>query len=317
VTDLLLLGVGAILGLVLGLLGGGGGVLAVPLLVAIGLPFLTASTMSLVVVGTGAAAALVPHHRARRVDWRVGLTFGALGAVGSIAGAWLAGLLPTAVLLGGMAALLVAGSSAMLSSGLRARAAARTAYAEAHHAPADTPTADITDADPEAADAPPADAVVHVAPTDDPEHLLLDSPELAERSIALATRAQPEAGSTRITPRVIGLASAVGVVTGLFGVGAGFVVVPALVAAMRLPVKRATATALVVIVMNSLVALVVRYGSLTDLRTTIELALMTAAFAVVGALVSRRIPGWILSTTFGALLALVAVYTFVRAVVAA
>ena len=38
---------------------------------------------------------------------------------------------------------------------------------------------------------------------------------------------------------------------------------------------------------------------------------------VLGALVSRRIPGWILSTTFGALLALVAVYTLVRAVVAA
>ncbi len=104
-------------------------------------------------------------------------------------------------------------------------------------------------------------------------------------------------------------------VTGLFGVGAGFVVVPALVAAMRLPVKRATATALVVIVMNSAVALAVRHGSLTDLRATVELALVTAFFAVVGALVSRRIPGWILSTTFGALLALVAVYTLVKAVV--
>lgn len=301
-TDLLLPLVGAVLGLVLGLLGGGGGVLAVPLLVAIGLPFLQASTMSLVVVGTGAAAALVPHHRARRVDWPVGLTFGALGSVGSVVGAWMAGLLPTAVLLGGLAALLVAGSSAMLSSGLRGRAAARSAYAEAADAP--------TDPDP-APDAAPQ----HSAPAEDPEHLLLDSPELTERSIALATRDEATASTTRITPRVVGLASAVGVVTGLFGVGAGFVVVPALVAAMRLPVKRATATALVVIVMNSAVALAVRHGSLTNLRATLELALITAFFAVVGALLSRRIPGWILSTTFGALLALVAVYTLVKAVV--
>jgi uncharacterized membrane protein YfcA len=296
VTDLLLPFVGAVLGLVLGLLGGGGGVLAVPLLVAIGLPFLQASTISLVVVGTGAAAALVPHHRARRVDWPVGLTFGALGAVGSILGAWLAARMPTPILLGGLAALLVAGSSAMLSSGLRARAAARSAYAGT--SPED------------AAPAAPA-------PAEDPEHLLYDGPELAERTIAIATREQEAPTSTRITPRVVGLASAVGVVTGLFGVGAGFVVVPALVAAMKLPVKRATATALVVIVMNSLVALAVRHSQLTDLRTTLELALITGFFAVVGALLSRRIPGWVLSTTFGALLALVAVYTFVRAVLPA
>ena len=296
-TDLLLLLVGAVLGLVLGLLGGGGGVLAVPLLVAVGLPFLEASTMSLVVVGTGAAAALVPHHRARRVDWPVGLIFGALGSLGAIAGAWLAGLLPTPVLLGGLAVLLVAGSSAMLSSGLRARAAARSASPE-----------------PGSTDAGPASGTPSARATEDPEHLLYDTPELAERSIALATRADTAASSTRITPRVVGLASAVGVVTGLFGVGAGFVVVPALVAAMRLPVKRATATALVVIVMNSLVALAVRHGQLTNLRATGELALVTAVFAVVGALVSRRIPGWILSTTFGLLLALVAVYTLAKAV---
>lgn len=293
-TDLLLPFVGAVLGLVLGLLGGGGGVLAVPLLVAIGLPFLQASTVSLVVVGTGAAAALVPHHRARRVDWPVGLTFGALGAAGSILGAWLAARMPTPILLGGLAALLVAGASAMLSSGLRARAAARSAYAGTSPGAAAEP-----------------------APVEDPEHLLYDGPELAERTIAIATREQEAPSSTRITPRVVGLASAVGVVTGLFGVGAGFVVVPALVAAMKLPVKRATATALVVIVMNSLVALAVRHSQLTDLRTTVELALITGFFAVVGALLSRRIPGWILSTTFGVLLALVAVYTLIRAVVPA
>jgi uncharacterized membrane protein YfcA len=314
VTDLLLPLVGAALGLVLGLLGGGGGVLAVPLLVAVGLPFLQASTMSLVVVGTGAAAALVPHHRARRVDWPVGLTFGALGAVGSIAGAWLATLLPTAVLLGGLAALLVAGASAMLSSGLRGRAAARaTAPIEGSTDPAaDLPAPDDAAAtgDPAASGTPTG----ALTPATDPEHLLLDSPELGERSIALATRRVSAPGRTRITPRVLGLASAVGLVTGLFGVGAGFVVVPALVAAMRLPVKRATATALVVIVMNSLVALVVRSGSLTDVRTTVGLALVTAVFAVVGALLSRRIPGWILSTTFGVLLAAVSVYTLVEAV---
>ena len=118
---LTVLGVGALLGLVLGLLGGGGGILAVPLLVALGEPVLVASTMSLVIVGTGAGAALVPHHRARRVDWRVGLTFGALGSVGAVVGARLAQRAGPVVLLSGLTVMLVLGAVAML----RAAAAAR------------------------------------------------------------------------------------------------------------------------------------------------------------------------------------------------
>ena len=113
--------VGAVLGLVLGLLGGGGGILAVPMLVAMGEPVLVASTMSLVIVGSGAAAALVPHHRARRVDWRIGLTFGALGAVGAVLGSRLAQLASPALLLGGLTVMLVLGAIAMLRTAFRAR----------------------------------------------------------------------------------------------------------------------------------------------------------------------------------------------------
>jgi uncharacterized membrane protein YfcA len=246
----------------------------VPLLIALGLPFLEASTMSLVVVGTGAAAALVPHQRAGRVDWRVGLTFGALGAVGAALGARVAGLLPPPVLLGGLTALLVAGATAMLGSGLRAREAART---------------------PDSATEPDPGA------------------EVAELALARAERTPTPSG--RITGRVLGLATSVGVVTGVFGVGAGFVVVPALVSGMRVPVKRATATALVVIVMNSAVALAVRHGAISDPRATVELAMATAVFAVVGALVSRRVPGWVLALSFGTLLAVAAAYTLVRALI--
>ena len=117
--------------------------------------------------------------------------------------------------------------------------------------------------------------------------------------------------------RILTLATGVGLVTGFFGVGAGFVVVPALVSAMRVPIKRATATALVVIVINSAVALVVRHGSLGPPAHTVALAAATAVFAVVGALVSHRIPGWLLSAAFGVLMLAVAVFTVTRAAVGA
>lgn len=260
--------IGAVLGLVIGLLGGGGGILAVPLLIAVGQPFLVASSQSLVIVSAGALAALVPHHRAGRVDWRVGLTFGVLGTVGAVVGARLAAYVEPAILLGCLTLLLLAGAVAMLRAATGEQTRAET-HAEARLEPAGDGTE------------PPS----------------------------------PTAGSAAASkPQVVGLASSVGLVTGLMGVGAGFVVVPALVSAMKLPVKKATATALVVIVINSAVALAVRHGSTGGLAVTAGLAVASAAFAVIGALLSRLVPGWALSTAFGVLLILVAGYTTVKAV---
>lgn len=287
-TLLALLVVGALLGTVIGMLGGGGGVLAVPLLVAIGEPVLSASTMSLVVVGTGAAAALVPHHRARRVDWRIGLAFGALGSVGAVVGARLSSVLPPNLLLLGFSVLVLLGAFAMLRSG---RAARRLEPA-------------LGDPVPETHQARP--------PVDD--ETSMQRRELVAGLAGVDGSASVPAGPPlRIDARVIGLASGVGLIPGLFGVGAGFVVVPALVTALRVPVKRATATALVVIVINSLVALAARHEQLRDVGAALQLAAVTAVFAVVGALLSRRVPSWVLSTAFGSLLLLVAVYTVVRA----
>jgi uncharacterized membrane protein YfcA len=275
---LVLIAVGAALGLVLGLLGGGGGILAVPALVALGEPVLVASTMSLVIVGAGAAAALVPHHRAGRIDWHVGLTFGALGSVGAVVGARAAQTASAAVLLGGLTVMLLVGAYAMLQ-------AARTARR------------------PSSVAEPALVVMAGGAP----------APSLTAGGNAPS---EPVTGPTS-RGRVLTLASGVGLVTGFFGVGAGFVVVPALVSAMRVPIKRATATALVVIVINSAVALVVRHGSLGPLSHTAVLAVATAVFAVVGALVSHQIPGWLLSAAFGALMVAVAVFTVTRAVVGA
>ena len=271
---LVLVAVGALLGLVLGMLGGGGGILAVPLLVALGEPVLVASTMSLVIVGVGAAAALVPHHRAGRIDWNVGLTFGALGSAGALIGARAAQAASAAVLLGGLTAMLLLGAAAMVRSARHDRQAAM----------------------------PWQPRAVVMAGSGAAPNLAWVVPVGAGASSTPASRV-----------RIVTLATAVGLVTGFFGVGAGFVVVPALVSAMRLPVKRATATALVVIVINSATALVVRHGDLGPPAHTAVLVAATAVFAVLGAVVSHRIPGWLLSSAFGALMLAVAAFTATRA----
>ena len=102
-------------GISLGLLGGGGSVLSVPLLVYVaGWEPHQAATGSLFIVGITSAVTLAPHARAGRVRWRTGLIFGLAGMVGAYLGGRLAGLVPGAVLLIAFAVLMVAASSGMI-----------------------------------------------------------------------------------------------------------------------------------------------------------------------------------------------------------
>ena len=102
-------------GISLGLLGGGGSVLSVPLLVYVaGWNPHQAATGSLFVVGVTSVVSLVPHARQGRVRWRTGLVFGAAGMVGAYAGGRLAGYVSGGVLLGSFAALMVAASAGMI-----------------------------------------------------------------------------------------------------------------------------------------------------------------------------------------------------------
>lgn len=103
-------------GICLGLLGGGGSVLTVPLLVYVaGLPPKPAIATSLLVVGVTSLAGLLAHARARRVRWQTGLMFGAAGMAGAYAGGRVADYLPGALLLAGFGLLMLLTAAAMLA----------------------------------------------------------------------------------------------------------------------------------------------------------------------------------------------------------
>ena len=89
-----------LIGLSLGLLGGGGSILTVPILVyVIGVPAHEAIALSLLVVGTTSLAALVPHARSGAVRWKTGALFGATSMAGAYGAGKLAYLVPATVLL--------------------------------------------------------------------------------------------------------------------------------------------------------------------------------------------------------------------------
>lgn len=111
----LTLALAVLVGITLGLFGGGGSILTVPLLVYIaGLDTKPAIATSLVIVGVTAIAALVAHARAGRVQWRTGLIFGSTAMVGAYAGGLIGPKVPDVVLLGGFALMMLATSVAMI-----------------------------------------------------------------------------------------------------------------------------------------------------------------------------------------------------------
>ncbi len=90
-------------------------------------------------------------------------------------------------------------------------------------------------------------------------------------------------------PRVVILATAVGLLTGLFGVGGGFMIVPALVLALGLSMREAVGTSLVVIAINAAVAMAARYPSLDiDWAVVGPFAGAGIVGVVLGSIIARR-----------------------------
>lgn len=111
------------IGVSLGLLGGGGSILTLPILVyVLGMEAKQAITTSLLVVGVTSAAAMIPHARAGRVNARIGLAFGASSMAGAYLGGRLAHFLPSGALLVSFAIMMLVMGFAMLR-GPGARAA--------------------------------------------------------------------------------------------------------------------------------------------------------------------------------------------------
>lgn len=114
-TLILVLALSVVIGLSLGVLGGGGSILTVPILVYVaGFEAKEAIAASLFVVGVTSAVSVLSHTRGGRVMWRTGLIFGAAGMAGAFVGGLLGGHVPGQILLIAFAVMMVATSVAML-----------------------------------------------------------------------------------------------------------------------------------------------------------------------------------------------------------
>jgi uncharacterized membrane protein YfcA len=117
--------------------------------------------------------------------------------------------------------------------------------------------------------------------------------------------------------KVVATATAVGLLTGFFGVGGGFVLVPALVLALSFPMPVAVGTSLLVIAVNSATALAARVST-SGMHLDWKLIAGFTAAAIAGSLLGGRITARVgarhLTTAFAVLLTAVALYTGARSV---
>lgn len=269
-TLLLAVAAGALIGLSLGALGGGGSILAVPVLVyLLDQSASQATTGSLVVVGITSLIGAIAAHRAGNVLLGRGVVFGLVAIGGAVVGAEASNRVSEDVLLAAFAALM------LLVGGM-------LAWRQLRHSRGGGPR--------------------HAAgpALDDP--IITFSPTFA----CQCPRAL----------KVLGTATVVGALTGFLGVGGGFLVVPALLLALALPMEYAAGTSLVVITITSAAALAVRSGSgaQPDWAPVAVLTATSAAAAVAGARLAGRVDtGW-LQTAFAVLVLGVAVYTATQAV---
>ncbi|MFE3293876.1 sulfite exporter TauE/SafE family protein [Rhodococcus sp. NPDC059234] len=254
-TILVALVLGAVIGILLGLLGGGGSILAVPGLVyGLGIPLEQAVPMSLLVVGIAALFGAIPKIRVRQVQWRVAGVFAVTGLLAAFAGGAANRLLPQAVTLAGFAVVMIASGIRMLSS---------------------------------------------------------------TEGSGTACRAE---GSTvdwrRCTSRAVPAGLGVGFLTGLFGVGGGFLIIPALVLLLGIEMSVAVGTSLVIVTANSGSGLLAYLGNLS---LDWGLVAVFTATAIGGSLIAGRYGKKVdtarLQKWFAYLIFAVAVFVLVQVIV--
>jgi len=109
------------------------------------------------------------------------------------------------------------------------------------------------------------------------------------------------------------LGLAVGLITGLLGAGGGFLIIPALVLVVGLPMKTAIGTSLIIIAINSL------FGFLFSLkhyemnwRIILPFTIIAIAGIFLGSLLADKLPGDKLKKTFGWFVLIMAAFIIFR-----
>jgi len=269
--------IGAILmGLSLGLIGGGGSILTVPILVYLfQLDAVLATAYSLFIVGLTSLVGSVSHMRLGNIHWRTAIVFGIPSIISVfLTRSYVVPMIPDPIFtfgesVNGGAAFVLTKSVGLLL--LFAMIMVMAAYSMIKPAKKE------------------------VASAVNPPVAELDAP-------------------TFNYPLILAEGAIVGLVTGLVGAGGGFLIIPALVLLAKLPMKKAVGTSLMIIAAKSLIGFVGDMSG--DEVIDWNFLAVFSAIAVVGILLgswlSKRIPGEKLKPAFGWFVLVMGTYIIIK-----
>jgi uncharacterized membrane protein YfcA len=124
--------------------------------------------------------------------------------------------------------------------------------------------------------------------------------------------AGPTVATSAAATKVIPVALAVGILTGLVGVGGGFLIVPALAGVLGLPMAAATATSLAVISLNTAAAGAGWIGRVSiDWSATAQVTAAALVGMAIGTRLAPRFSARTLTRAFAVLLLLLAVFMLI------
>ena len=248
--DILATASGSLVGFVLGLVGGGGSIIAVPLLlyvVGVASPHMAIGT-SAIAVSLSAAANLVNHSRRGMVKWPCAMSFSAAGVAGAWAGSTLAMKVPGEQLLALFGALMVVVGTVML--------------------------------------------------------LRKDAEGNPDIRLSFST-------ARELLPLLLAIGFGVGALSGFFGIGGGFLIVPGLMLATGMPIAYAIGTSLVAVtIFGATTASNYALAGLVDWRLAFFFIAGGVAGGVLGTLAGKRLANrkGVLSMVFAVFVILIGIY---------
>ena len=238
----LISGVG--IGSVLGFVGAGGSMLAVPIFIYVfGLTPVTATTASLLVVFVGAFSGVIPKIKEKEVLIKEAFVIWALGLITNLTGAYFLPRIPESIVLTGFAMVLISAGISMLIP------------------------------------------------------------------------APVQSSERRVSPvALVAISLVIGALTGLFGIGGGFLAIPILILFFNVAPSKAAGTSLFIITINTLTGFFAHYRHWSDVDWTLPIVIALVALVIsrLASLRSSQLSPTTLKRAFAYFVFAIALFTLVE-----
>ena len=304
--------VGVFIGILSGLLGIGGGTIMVPVFrLAFGLsPLMSTATSLFTIIPTSISGA-VSHIKGKTCVPALGLAMGLGGALTSPVGVWLASLSPAWLVM--LAAALIIGYSAvnMLRKAVKAPSK-RESSGPSAAAPGDS-------GDRRSAAQPSASCAALLRSEDKiiSAQTTPSSPGAAAEGVVTGDRDEDAPAVPRLSRKQLLIGAAIGLGAGLMsgyvGVGGGFIMVPLMLSLIHIPMKLASGTSLIAILILAIPGTIENgIAGNIDYVVGLSVAIGSIPGAVLGAMLVKRVPERALRFIFGGFLIIAAIVLFLN-----